>query len=316
MKLKKILIALLAVLSLTSVVGCNSDDTIYAEDGVTIIESVSGKETKTTHTVDFYYNQPEMGIYKRYYVEDGKTIRPFICLISGMTYQGFYYDQYGQEEFSFSTPITSDLKLYAYHLGNGQAPGVYEYEEQGEYKINWGRVNGASYVEADGNMLPLSADKDAVVKFKLAVKAGTNKTFGVLCNGKKITPNEEGVYSVTVTQNMRIVTSIEETTSVTYYVENNPDKLQEDGCVIFGWVWEEGKEGEWVPATLEGNTFSFTSDKELAGFLFVRCVRGTTTPNWSNKSNTPGRIYHQTIDFICIPGKTVYDGSNAWKDYN
>lgn len=315
MKLKKILCMLVTVLSLSVVTGCNKDDTIYAEDGVTVIESVNGKETKTTHTVDFYYNQPNKGIYKRYYVEDGEKIRQFTCLISGMLYQGFFYDEYGQEPFSFSTPITSDLKLYAYHLGNGQSPDIYEYEEEGEFKITWGRVDGASYVEADGNMLPLSANKDEVVKFKLSVEDGTNKNYGVLCNGQKLTPDSEGVYSITVTKNTRVVTSIEGTNQVTYTVENNPEWLKNDGCVIFGWIWGPSTTGEWVPAKLEGNTFSFTTDKELEGFLFVRCIRGTTTPNWSKVEESAGKVYNKTYNFICVPGQTVYDGSTAWVSY-
>ena len=316
MKLKKLFIALLAILSLSSVVGCNNEEkVIYHEDGVTVIDSVVGKKTKTTHTVDFYYNQPDMGIYKRYYVEDGERIRNFTCLISGFLYQGFFYDQYGQEPFSFTTPIKEDMNLYAYHLGYGQAPGIYDYEESGEYKITWGRVDGASYVEAEGNMLPLSANKDQVVKFKLAIEQGSNRTFAVSCNGQALTPDADGVYSVTITKNTRIVTSIASVQQVTYTVENNPEWLQNDGCVIFGWIWGPETSGEWVPATLEGNTFSFSTDKELQGFLFVRCIRGTTTPNWDKTDDSMGRVYNKTINFICVPGKTVYDGSTSWVNY-
>ena len=207
------------------------------------------------------------------------------------------------------------MKLYAYHLGNGQSPDIYDYEEQGEFKITWGRVDGASYLEADGNALPLSANKDQVVNFKLAVENGSNRTFNVTCNGQAITPNADGIYSVTITKNTRIVTSIASVTQITYTVENNPDWLKNDGCVIFGWIWGPETTGEWVPATLDGNTFSFTTDKELYGFLFVRCIRGTTTPNWNKTDDTAGRVYNKTINFICVPGRTVYDGSNTWVNY-
>ena len=53
MNLKKLFIALIAVLSLSTVVGCNNsgeDKIIYHEDGVTTIDSVVGKNTKTSHT--------------------------------------------------------------------------------------------------------------------------------------------------------------------------------------------------------------------------------------------------------------------------
>ena len=57
------------------------------------------------------------------------------------------------------------------------------------------------------------------------------------------------------------------------------------------------------------------TDKELYGFLFVRCIRGTTTPNWNKTDDTAGRVYNKTINFICVPGRTIYDGSNTWVNY-
>lgn len=322
MKLRNLLLGLIAVLTLSTFTACNGgnqtseEKIIYHEDGVTVIDSVVGKKTKTSHTVDFYYNQPDKGIYKRYYVEDGEKIRVFTCLISGFLYQGFFYDQFGQQPFDFATPIKSDMKLYAYHLGNGQGPAVYPYEEQGEFKITWGRVNGASYKDANGEALPLSANKDEVVKFKLVTATGTNKQFAVSCNGQTITPDSNGVYSVTITKNTRISTSITGTSAVTYTVEGNPDWLKNDGAVIYGWIWGPQEEGCWIEANLEGTSFSFTTDKELTGFLFVRCVRGTSTPSWQTTGDAAGRIYNKTNDFIYVPGRTTYNGASAWVEYN
>jgi len=323
MKLRKLLLIALAALSLSSLASCDITGNGGSEQSSSEISSnpdeginVSGTKTETSLTVDFYYNQPNMGIYKRYYVEPGSKIRSFNCLISGLKFQGFYYDEYGQEPFSFSTPITENLTLFAYHLGNGQSPETYPYEEEGNYKITWGRVIGASYQEASGEVLPLSASKDDVVTFKLVKDPGINTIFSVTCNGETITPDNEGIYSVTITKNTRISTAIAGKEERTYVVENNPEWLQNDGCVIFGWVWEQGKEGHWVEATLEGTTFSFTTDENLAGFLFVRCVRGTSTPSWSTTGDAAGRVYNKTIDFICVPGVTTYNGSTSWVDYN
>lgn len=325
MKLAKLLLVAFTALSLSTFASCNSNggdtsEIIYAEDGVTTIDSVVGKKTKTSHVVDFYYNQPNMGIYKRYYVEDGEKIRSFTCLISGFLYQGFFYDEYGQNPFNFSTPIKSDMKLYAYHLGNGQGPEVYPYEEEGEYKITWGRVVGASYQEASGEALPLSANNGDTVKFKLVTDDGTKKQFAVSCNGQTISPDSNGVYSVTITKNTRISTSITGTTSVTYIVENNPGWLSDANCGIYAWVWGptivNKDNGIWIEAKLEGTTFSFTTDEELEGFLFVRTVAGTTQPNWKTKGDAVGRIYNQTHNFVCLPNQTIYDGTTAWFQYN
>lgn len=328
MKLRKLLLIALSALSLSSLASCDilggggssseqqpsssESSTVNPEDeGI----DVTGTKTETSVKVDFYYNQPNRGIFKRYYVEPGEKISKFNCLISGLKFQGFYYDEYGIEKFEFSTPITENLTLYAYHTGNGQSPETYPYEEEGTYKITWGRVIGASYQEASGESLPLTANKDDVVKFKLIKEAGTNTIFSVTCNGQVITPDNEGVYSVTITKNTRISTAIAGQEERTYVVENNPEWLQNDGCVIFGWVWEEGKDGHWIEATLEGTTFSFTTNEKLAGFLFVRCVRGTSTPSWDVMDDSAGRVYNKTIDFICVPGRTTYDGSNSWVNY-
>ena len=293
------------------------EENVVHEDGVTMIDRVYGTKTSTTHTVDFYYNQPNKGIYRRYYVENGEKVTKFNLLISGLTFVGFFHDVYGVEEFDFKQAIESDMVVYAYHQGNGKSPEVYEYEETGLYKISWGRVKGASYANADGEVLPLSADLNAVVRFKLLSQPGTNKIFSVLINGKAVAPNEEGIYTVSINKNTKIVTTISGYEQRTYTVEANPEWLKSDGCQIFGWIWGPETTGEWIAADLVGTTFSFTTDKELSGFLFVRCVMGTTTPNWNlgSDSHAVGRIYNKTIDFICVPGRTVYNGSNAWVDY-
>lgn len=335
MKLKKLLLLGLTVLSLTVAVGCNQPSSsepsqseqpssqqptveveieTETEDG-TPINSVEGTKTETAHVVDFYYNQPNKGVYKRVYVEDGEQITIFKCLVSGLSFVGFFYDEFGVEEFDFKTEIKSDLKLYAYHLGNGQAPDVYEYAESGEFKVNWGRVKGASYEAANGEMLPLSANKGQEIKFRVVPENGSNKIFKVLVNNKEVTADTDGIYSITVSGTTRIVTSIVGNEERTYTVEANPDWLQNDGCVIFGWIWGPDVAGEWIEADLEGNTFSFTTNKELSGFLFVRCVRGTINPNWNIMDDSVGRIYNKTIDFICVPGRTTYNGANAWVQY-
>ena len=340
MKLKKLLLLGLTVLSLTVAVGCNqpsssepsqseeptssepttteqpssSEVETETEDG-TPINSVEGTKTETAHVVDFYYNQPNRGVYKRVYVEDGQKITKFKCLVSGLSFVGFFYDQFGAEEFDFKTEIKSDLKLYAYHLGNGQSPDVYDYEETGAYKVNWGRVKGASYETVNGEMLPLSANKGDEIKFRIAPENGTNKIFKVLVNNKEVTADNDGVYTITVTGTTRIVTSIVGNEERTYTVEANPEWLKNDGCVIYGWIWGPDVTGEWIAADLVDNTFSFTTNKELTGFLFVRCVRGTTNPNWDIMDDSVGRIYNKTIDFICVPGRTTYNGANAWVQY-
>ena len=188
-------------------------------------------------------------------------------------------------------------------------------DEEGTYKIIWGIVKGASYVDANGESLKLSAELDDVISFKISSEK-SNRIYTVICNGKTIYPDNNGIYSVTVKGETRINTGIIGYEEVTYVVENNPEWLQNDGCCIFVWVWGPTIEGQWVECEIKGTTFSFTTDEELIGFTFVRCVRGTTYPNWSTTGDDVGRINNKSIDFICVPGFKSYDGSTAWVQYN
>lgn len=102
---------------------------------------------------------------------------------------------------------------------------------------------------------------------------------------------------------------------VTYTVTNLPDWIQNDGCVIFAWVWSANDTGSWKALTINGTTATFTVNEELTGFLLVRCISGTTTPNWSVKTDTAGRIYNQTEDITCTSSVHSYSCS-SWKEYN
>ena len=110
-----------------------------------------------------------------------------------------------------------------------------------------------------------------------------------------------------------------EESGVKYFVTGMPEWVTDDGCIIFAWAWEAGKDGSWVALTYgEGDKpteASFVVDHELAGFLLARCKEGTTTPSWQEKDHVAGRVYNQTEDITVESGKTSYTCS-AWKDYN
>ena len=56
-------------------------------------------------------------------------------------------------------------------------------------------------------------------------------------------------------------------------------------------------------------------DGSATGMLLVRCVSGTTVPNWKTKGDNPGRIYNKTGDITLSNGVTTYT-SPSWSDYN
>ena len=105
------------------------------------------------------------------------------------------------------------------------------------------------------------------------------------------------------------------TTGVTYTCTGLPDWITNDGCVIFAWAWEAGKEGSWKSCTYgtPATSLTFEVDAELAGFLLARCAPGTTEPNWNATADGPGKVYNKTADITCTAGTHSYVCS-AWQD--
>ncbi len=114
-------------------------------------------------------------------------------------------------------------------------------------------------------------------------------------------------------------TSESESTSssaYTYTCTGLPEWITNDGCVIFAWAWVAGSEGNWYDCSYASDAtyVTFDVDAELQGFLLVRCVMGTTTPDWYATDNNTGRIYNQTEDISCTSGTYTYTCSE-WKEY-
>ena len=110
-------------------------------------------------------------------------------------------------------------------------------------------------------------------------------------------------------------TETETTTSTTntfvYSVSNNPDWLFNDGCLIFTWCWSPNNyPGTWEVPEFENGVFKVSYEgEELTGMLFVRCIAGTTTPNWDETQNVPGRIYNKTDNIDCTAGTYSYSAN-------
>jgi hypothetical protein len=100
-------------------------------------------------------------------------------------------------------------------------------------------------------------------------------------------------------------------------INSLPTWITDAGCQIFAWVWGgDYGNGQWIECTYTSATsLEINLDKSATGMLLVRCVAGTTTPNWDVTGNNKGRIYNQTEDISLVSGKTTYQCSN-WKEYN
>ena len=74
--------------------------------------------------------------------------------------------------------------------------------------------------------------------------------------------------------------------------------------------------GAWYELTYtNATTATFEAPSDLAGMLLARCAAGTTKPDWSIKTDGPGRIYNQTSDIAVKVGQTSYPCSD-WTEYN
>lgn len=106
-----------------------------------------------------------------------------------------------------------------------------------------------------------------------------------------------------------------------YTVNQLPDWIEADGCIIFAWVWAEGDTGSWhATEHTDSTTIVFDAGYELSGFNLARCVKDTTLPNWEIHDpdfSTPGRVFNQTSDFNCQSGVMTYSAPNeSWVEYH
>lgn len=101
-----------------------------------------------------------------------------------------------------------------------------------------------------------------------------------------------------------------------YTANDLPNWITNDGCVIYVWAWEEGKEGSWVAGSFANKTtLEFAVPNQLAGFLLARCAAGTTKPDWSMESgDEPGRIYNKTANIDCATDTFIY-ACSEWVEY-
>ena len=163
---------------------------------------------------------------------------------------------------------------------------------------------------------PVYSSSDASVAS--VTSAGVVKAMGV---GEATITLTDGVLSASINVKVEIPT-------VTYTITGLPDWTPDFGADVFVWYWGGSVQGAFAKVNLtydseevEGKTVysnvkaSFTSVSDLSGFLLVRCVNGTTTPDWEIKyGDASGRIYNKTDDFVVMSGVTSYEFVE-WLDY-
>ena len=142
--------------------------------------------------------------------------------------------------------------------------------------------------------------------------------------GGYASPKANGTYSLYVysstsgSENQVFTISSAAGANQNYRVYDFPSFVNSDGCVVFASVHLAGGDTwEWRSVTLSGNTGTFVAPKNCSEFLLVRCVSGTTQPNWGfhDPSNSAGRIYNQTPN-ISITANEYSIKADSWNEYH
>ena len=102
--------------------------------------------------------------------------------------------------------------------------------------------------------------------------------------------------------------------TTTFIVTDLPDWITSDNCLIFAWVWGGSTQGSWKAVTVNGAEGTFEATSDITNFLLVRCISGSTEPNWDARGNETGRIYNKTADIDVYATQTSYK-ADEWIDY-
>lgn len=221
--MKKLMFLAISILTITSLVNCgnsnhnssSSSDVISSESSSNSSSSTKlytykevGKKTDTSLTVYFYVNIPgDEGLYRLHYVEPGNKIDSFNCVVRNYYGSEWYYDRYGTQKFDFDTPITEDLSLYAYPRSKMFDPEITEVEEIGEFGLTWLNSPNCSFEGVDES-LPHLANSGDVIKFKISYSLTALSVAEVKIDGKTVTPDQNGVYTLIVSGEHVIETGV------------------------------------------------------------------------------------------------------------
>jgi hypothetical protein len=245
-QIKKVFLTSIILLMGISSCGGNSESAINnINDNVYAASSsypTYGTKTSSTHTVTMYHNQEGGDIYALAYIEDGVSFADFCSSIGKrltITVQGYtknnssnygwFYDEWGVNAFDATVGIREDISLWSYMIPKNNAPAIQDIVSNKTYSLTWNNGKGSSFVGVD-ETLPYYANEGDVIEFKLAYSYYAQDTATVKIDNTTLNPNDEGIYSFTVSGNHIISASdIEEdsnTSEINYYLSVNGTKYK------------------------------------------------------------------------------------------
>lgn len=209
---------------------------------------------------------------------------------------------------------STELTLYTFMHEKWTGTSLYAYVfnslEEGVFNATW-----------PGEVMSLSGESTWLYEYKVDTAIYDSIIFN---DGTKQTADlslsdasEESPFYNVYTKEWTAVPSEKPTyvsTDKTYTINSLPEWIQKDECVIFVWAWGgEAGNGDWYSTSYtDKTTLTFEAPSDITGCLLVRCVAGTTTPNWKQTGDDPGRIYNQTENISEIEDVMT---SPEWKEY-
>ena len=223
---------------------------------------------------------------------------------------------YGIWNYREVDPKTNELTIYTFIPDEWNKTSIYAYAFTDEYTNNiW-----------PGEVMSQSSDVDWLYSFTVDLDTYSYIIFNSgsemyqtddisLADASKDTPFFN-IYTSSWGEIPEAKPSASTDDYATYTVTNLPEWIKNDNAVIFAWAWKDDNAGSWYETTYLSSTsisFNVLKSKGVNKCLLVRCVNGTTKPNWELTSgDTPGRIYNQTDD-LSLSSSTI--SASNWKDY-
>ena len=247
------------------------------------------------------------------------TLRQHIDYLIGLRKElGIEYDSERvtkkADSSGYAAEITGTNGSLIVLIGTGYTPSDFEYEEVysgTNFKI-W-KKDGSGVQKCRTPVITISGGKATITcgTDGATIMYGFSSTEMISTYSAPVTMTDgQTIYAYATKDGLKDsgVASKAYTALTTFKATSSATWITDDECVIFAWCWGGGAgEGAWYEGTSDSSGgFTWDAPGDITNFLLARCIKGTTVPDWKNKSDTPGRIYNKTNDCAVTSGTTQY----------
>ncbi|MDE5898511.1 MAG: hypothetical protein K2H09_04525, partial [Treponemataceae bacterium] len=288
---------------LNSVFGCNTSNAANGSYAL-LADKASLMQSQPADAVTFIDNHDTGSTQAHWYLDPADVGAAYALILTHPGYPCVAWQHY-------FTDAESGGHSESQYIGGSAVPGTKKtYRAHIDSLIALRKAVGIEYDSA----LNVEAATSSVYAAKVS---GTNGELAVAI-GSGWTPDGDGyagnnpVYSGTNFKIWQKGASGEEgggTEAVTFICTSSPGwDITSSNPAFFAWCWGgSAGSGVWHPASADSSgTTTFSAPSDITNFLIVRCITGTTTPDWNASGSTPGTIWNKTEDVTVSSGTTTY----------